>query len=921
MRPTKLVLSAFGPYAGKTTIDFEQFGTSGLYLITGDTGAGKTTIFDAITFALYGEASGENREVSMLRSKYATEDALTFVEMDFVYRQGSYHIRRSLSQKGGKETSLTYPDGTIQVSKTKEVTEKIIELIGLNKEQFGQVVMLAQGDFLKLLLAKTEERSKILREIFETRFYLVLQEKLKTEANHLRYEYEDVCKSILQYISGIKSQEETGQARQLRQIQEWKEIGQITEVISLLEEIIQTDKGEVAALLKQQTVLDKELEELNRQLGRAQEQEKAKAQIAAAGKLLEEKEPILADCQKQLKREQALEPEREKLAIAVDQITRQMQLFTQLEEMNEKISQTDEVEKRNHKEQEKEKEKQKRLQVEIEAAGAEASTLEQVELAQVEAEQEYHNLQSGKKELDELMNRMADYRKRLRELEEKQQGYLESVEDYQRAVQKQEQLQKSYLDAQAGILAQSMAEGEACPVCGSTHHPQPARLTDKAPAKEEVEQARQQAESAGTRMSACSLRAGSLKGQLKSEEQVLQELLLKWLPAEEQDEERIRLPEQLTKLQGQIETARRTQETSLRQCEQSQADLKAKVQRKKELFRMIQTMQQEQEAGLRRSNEREQELTRLHTQLEALAEQRRQLASELPYPDRETAKRQKREWQEHKAHLEEQYNKAKAEYENCAAIVSENRTKIATLQEQQTDTEEYETEQLRQQQEQLQLSRQEKQGIAGELHLRLGTNEAALKAIKKQEKNLVAVEENWVWVKALSDTANGMVGGKEKILLETYIQMAYFERIIARANIRFMAMTSGQYELKRRQDADDKKKKSGLELNVTDHYNGTERSVKTLSGGESFQASLCLALGLSDEIQQSAGGIQIDTLFVDEGFGSLDEDALDQAIGILYGLTEGNRLVGIISHVTELKERIENQIIVVKEKTGGSRIV
>ena len=203
------------------------------------------------------------------------------------------------------------------------------------------------------------------------------------------------------------------------------------------------------------------------------------------------------------------------------------------------------------------------------------------------------------------------------------------------------------------------------------------------------------------------------------------------------------------------------------------------------------------------------------------------------------------------------------------------------------------------------------------IHNRLTTNRSCRQSIRKKSTELAALEEKQKWMRALSDTANGSVKGKERIMLETYIQTTYFDRIVARANVRLMKMTGGQYDLKRRKTAENMRSQSGLELDVIDHYNGTERSVKTLSGGESFQASLALALGLSDEVQMSTG-IQLDTLFVDEGFGSLDPESLNQAYHTLAGLTEGNRLVGIISHVAELKERIDKQIVVTKEKCGGS---
>ena len=208
---------------------------------------------------------------------------------------------------------------------------------------------------------------------------------------------------------------------------------------------------------------------------------------------------------------------------------------------------------------------------------------------------------------------------------------------------------------------------------------------------------------------------------------------------------------------------------------------------------------------------------------------------------------------------------------------------------------------------------------SGQVGIRLNANRTCLKNIREKSGDLAAVEERCTWIRALANTANGTISGKEKIMLETYVQMTFFDRIIARANTRFMVMSGGRYELKRRQSAGNNRSQSGLDLDVTDHYSGSERSVKTLSGGESFMASLSLALGLSDEIQSSAGGVRLDSMFVDEGFGSLDEESLDQAMKALYGLAQGSRLVGIISHVSELKNRIDRQIVVTKDAHGGSR--
>lgn len=281
-----------------------------------------------------------------------------------------------------------------------------------------------------------------------------------------------------------------------------------------------------------------------------------------------------------------------------------------------------------------------------------------------------------------------------------------------------------------------------------------------------------------------------------------------------------------------------------------------------------------------------------------------------------------KELDKQKKEIDKNLNAAQKAFQDCSQSVEAAKTKKKTLEKQIAGNKETDMEELGQARQEVSGAKKELQKQMEEIRIRYENNLKIRNAIDKQSAKLLELERNWTQVREISDTVNGKIkgGSKEKIKFETYIQTNYFDRIIARANTRFMVMSGGQYELKRQTDTDDRKSQSGLELNVIDHYNGSERSVKTLSGGESFKASLSLALGLSDEIQASAGGIQLDTMFVDEGFGSLDEESLEQAMKALNGLTEGNRLVGIISHVQELKARIEKQIVVTKEKAGGSRV-
>ena len=303
-------------------------------------------------------------------------------------------------------------------------------------------------------------------------------------------------------------------------------------------------------------------------------------------------------------------------------------------------------------------------------------------------------------------------------------------------------------------------------------------------------------------------------------------------------------------------------------------------------------------------------------------EQAVKVRGKLEFPEKTEAEQKIKELDKQKKEIDKNMSAAQKAFQDCSQSVEAAKTKKKTLEKQIVGNKETDMEELVQARQEVSGAKKELQKQMEEIRIRYENNLKIRNAIDKQSAKLLELERNWTQVREISDTVNGKIkgGSKEKIKFETYIQTNYFDRIIARANTRFMVMSGGQYELKRQTDTDDRKSQSGLELNVIDHYNGSERSVKTLSGGESFKASLSLALGLSDEIQASAGGIQLDTMFVDEGFGSLDEESLEQAMKALNGLTEGNRLVGIISHVQELKARIEKQIVVTKEKSGGSRV-
>ena len=1472
MKPIKLTMSAFGPYAGSTEIDFERLGGQGLYLITGDTGAGKTTIFDAIVFALYGEPSGDARRADMFRSKYAQDDVPTYVEYVFEYCRKRYIVRRNPEYQRPKgrgtgyttqkaDAELVYPDERVPVTKFKDVTRAVTELLGLNRKQFTQIAMIAQGDFQKLLLAGTEERSDIFRQIFKTGLYQHLQEKLKAEVKSQGKEYDELKRSISQYMDSIVCDGETFAAVKLRELQKEKFEGRIGEGLELLEQLCREEEAALKELDSQIDKLDgriaqedqlignihkvmEQQEELLRnraQLDRLQpELALAKERCAEAEKNAQEcgaialqikeqrdnlalfdrwmsdrqelaaQEQLLADHHKHKaalqeqhqELEKVLEADREKLkgftslgeererlenkkgmvlrridslrqrksgleqervlqqetekSIA-EQQGKEAELEKCLQEYQEKIAaladrdgmlsaiettlgklqesrgilQKGDGEWKNVRDQmeltaealtqllseesalyEREqvrKEEQERLKNagerevqcrhRLEAASEQLRMFleRRAELAEVnelaaeqekacgklqnraqEHQKEYHILQEEWETVKEAKTRKLLQKQKEKELEEQRraqdrlssetelwrtgrEGLVQVQREYEKAAEEKEkrssiyqELERRFLDAQAGILARELKEGKACPVCGATHHPMPAENQETVPEKAELEKEKKLLSKAEARAEQLSVQAGVLAQRHKEQEKLVGELAdelfgTQWKTEQEERneaaapwkgneaaaqwgekyyedivirlkrlqqrtdaesralteamdrtnqeiqrmeeleeciprvrEEQVRLDTALQEKQQEYAAAKGKMEEKCRQwkrlladlwlsdklcvaeeehsiekieawlrqkAEQSQAAHKQAQEDKKRLEKLEQnalkeeadrkelrefiTGKQEQSANLngqagalRRQLVREiekaleclaqaAELPEMKAQIgnavnektaaiekvmehfehngaiwaeetdrfpaEQLAEtldvlqkncdililRQRVLRGEIEDRNRMMAEREEKALElsgiqnsrnELERRLEGIVNrhgeKTRQLFETlCGAEprLTEKFPDAAMVTEKQMEELAFQTEQflenslsalqkelgenrvrlLEKQRLEEQIPSKEAQAQAQAediqviavkisrlmavceavrdriealvkqlgaerredaeekirmLEQRKGELEGALKAaeenladcssrkerlgaaietlssqiasageagttreqdvlerkegwqqekkaygsrrdaqthalavncevyrkVRLKQEDIAAVEKKYVWMKALSDTANGTLSGKRKIELETYIQTAYFDRILRLANLRLLTMSNGQYELKRDDEGENRKEKAGLELSVIDHYNGTQRSVRTLSGGESFQASLSLALGLSDEIQSYAGGIQMDSMFVDEGFGSLDEEALEQAMKALIRLTEGNRLVGIISHVSELKEKIDRKIVVTK---------
>lgn len=908
MRPIKLTMTAFGPYAGEQIIDFDKLGTSGLYLVTGDTGAGKTTIFDAITYALYGEASGANRKEDMLRSKYAAPEMRTEVELIFDYAGKRYTIRRNpsyerLKRKGTGFTredagvELNLPDGRT-VTKTKDVNAAIIDIMGIDKNQFTQIAMIAQGDFLKLLTASTDQRIEIFRKIFKTDNYLKLQKKLKDETNDLSKEYKGIQDSIKQYVSGIECDEDSPLYEHVKNAK--NEGLPISEIIELLDKLIEKDSDLETKNADAKNELDQKVTAINEKLTLAKNQKTIKDSLGEVEKDLE-----VAKIEEERLKQELTEREQENSTIddlgnLIAEIKAERGDYDELEtksvEEAKLRAKIDEAAKTlNEKNGEKEV-----LEIEIASLEKEEEGLKNVgvDKAEVSAEKDKQsgmldNIKKLEKEIKDFDTAKSDYEKAQNDYSAKSQ-LAKAANDAYTA------MRQAYLDEQAGILAEKLEEGSPCPVCGSTSHPRLAIKSEKAPSKAELDKAERKSNDAQTEAGNASEKAGRLKGIFEEKEQAV-----------EARKKEILGDMDFAEKKAEVEAALNTAKARLKEIEKDEKRkgeveglLKKKMASKTEL---------EGEIGSLREALKGDEATRGE-----IEKRISELKEKLKFESKKEADTEIEACEKKKDEMENALNKAKQALSDHKEAMAGIRGKIEENKKQLEGCEEIDVTQVKNEKEMLEQRQNDTEKLLRNVYGRKKTNGGILENIKKQKAKCEEVEAKLRIVKGLSDTANGMLSGTERVLLETYIQTTYFDRIINRANRKLLTMTNEQYELKRKNKADNNKSHSGLDLNVVDHYNGTERDVKTLSGGESFMASLSLALGLSEEIQSSAGGVRLDTMFVDEGFGSLDDESLSKAMKALSSLTEGNRLVGIISHVNELKEKIDRQIVVKKMKTGGS---
>ena len=930
MRPLKLTLSAFGPYAGETVLELEKLGKGGLYLVTGDTGAGKTTLFDAITYALYDHSSGGVREGAMLRCKYADPKTPTFVELEFEVNGVRYTVRRNPEYTRPKvrgegftaekaDATLTYADGRPPVTKAKDVTAAVQEIIGLDYSQFSQIAMIAQGQFTKLLNASTEERSRIFRKLFRTQRYARLQDRLQEEASRLNQQRTAQNAKLDSLLSGVQYAPDDPDAAALAALSAQTEP---ETTLALLDALLtrQTAAQETAAAALKQT--ETELDGLQQQLGAARQAAQLAAQLTEKQAALAAAVPALEAARTESARHAGDAAQLDALTGQVTQAKAALSAYDALDALCREQKQAADAAQLARAQAAKKRAQLETLAAQLTADEQALAALEAAPTQKLALETQEKELAQRGEALATLQSRLAACQKLAQKARRAQEAYRTAAEAKAQAHARRDALDKAFLDAQAGVLARELTEGAPCPVCGSTHHPAKAQLPRTAPTQAQVDAAKQEADTADALAQTASTAAQSANAAADEARRSLRRDAESLLP------QRFTAPDGPVQLTFALMTTVLAEEadvlhTAQAECTAALRQAEADCARRTALDADRQARTRQRPALEQAASDADRTAAAQSARADALERQITDQRAALPCPQRADAQAALDALEAKRRTFRTGMEQAEAALLRAQQTHAAAKAAVDALLAQQAAAAKAVPEQplevLQARQAELSAARTALREQAQQLAAQLLPNRTAAENYRAAAAARAALEQRWQWVSALAATAGGTLTSKQKIKLEAYIQMNYLDRILRHANTRLMQMTAGQYELERI-GAENQRSQSGLDLGVIDHYNGTRRSVKTLSGGESFKASLALALGLSDEVQSAAGGIRLDTLFLDEGFGSLDDESLEQAMRVLAGLTEGDRLVGIISHVGALKDRIDRQVVVRKGRTGGSTV-
>ena len=928
MKPIKLIISAIGPYADEPLeIDFSQFSGKGLFLISGDTGAGKTTIFDAICFALYGETSGHYRDTKNLRSQYAAPGTKSYVDFYFTHQGEEYRIYRQpgylrAKQRGEglieeKEKAVLYCGAeTPQEGKT-QVDRRIKELLSISFEQFKQIAMIAQGEFWELLNASTQERTEILRTIFMTERYQRLEQKLRERRNAGLNEKKRLENSVVQYFNEAAAGPKSQLAEDLQKLQEqtaasggaWDLAAMLDLLAALLAEdeaentLVQADLQAANQLLDERKKALIEAQTNNRLLTRLAEHQKRQQQLAAQGptmegqaQLLQRQKAARREVQPVFQRWQEAQAQAAKTAAAIE---RQSQALAQAEAALQRA-----------------------------AAVLTPEQLQQAPVQLAKSQQQQKEWERVAGELNRLLHQVITaYNEDVEEWRKKQQNFEAARDRYNQLDGEYKQQEQILENCRAGILAQTLAEGQPCPVCGSTNHPRPAQLPAEAVTEADLKESKAALERARQAKDDLLKEVEKAKGVLQKQGEQLKQQVLKALAeaGQPQTEETAKgevltaqLQQAAQDIDGKIKDEKRKQrelgqkclayiEATLPQNAARPGSVKQAIELAQQAAAEVQRLQSTAAGSLEtlRQSLREQQ-----TGVEACQAEFAAVLQEKGFADEAQFKSL--------LATEEEISQTEETLNQYHQAVQTNKEQLAQATEDAKGRVLVDEAALQQQvQAQAQLAA-DLQTESNLLQTRLTQNGRLQQNIAAQKEPLAAACQESQLCSQLYNLISGNISEKNKITLEQYIQAAGFDNIIAAANRRLLPMSDGQFELFRVQEAGNKRSKASLDLEVQDNFTGQRRPVGNLSGGESFKASLSLALGLSDTVSGDLGGVQMDVLFVDEGFGTLDRKSIENALDILLSLSGANKLVGIISHREELVENIPQQIRVRKSKNGSS---
>ena len=870
MKPIKLTMSAFGPYAKTAVVEFENFSQNGVFLITGDTGAGKTTIFDGISFALYGISSGgkERRAGKSFRSDFASLTDETFVEYEFMHKGNTYRIKRNpdyeraklrgegTTKKAAFAEFECYETGET-VSGAENVDKRVKSLIGLDQEQFSQTVMIAQGDFMKILNAKSDERKTLFQKLFNTMDYEKIQYRLKDKNDAAYGAFADVKNAINAELGRIIINENFEDKEKLTlYISDDKYIDQ---TVPVLENSISIQKEMHENLVNQFSKQKEDLKGIEAEFIRAD----------AVNKDFVSLERFKSDFESLKGRESEINALRAVLDTAERAVELEADEMVLVQKQQEII--TDGIKLEDSE-----------------------SNLKELEVTLPEYKEQLDRAMKEAEKTDEL-------KERSRKLREGAGVKAQLAETENRAVKTSAEMEKlitesnardheytlikeKYYRSQSGLLAAELVEGMPCPVCGSLDHPVPAILTDDAVTREDVEKAEAARKDAERKLALKEKTMAEVNAEISGFRKQLEQIGVdEGTSANDLKSEAEQLDVKVNSINRNKEIAEKRFNDTVLRIEKLKSSVEEIRTGLSEKTASAEKMRVAFDAGLVQQGFESQEIYR---------------QSKRSVRERTDMKNEIGKYDEQKAVLAE---KISVYEEKTAGLV---KTDISKLENQKAEAEKL-----------LKFVQQ----MERKCDIELQTNVHILDNLKKLSSTLEKRRAEYSMINDLYRTVSGQKAGeKGKLNFETYVQQYYFKEVVAAANKRLTVLTDGGFVLRCKESAKNLRSQSGLDLDVYDINTMQWRDVSTLSGGESFMASMALALGLSDVVQNQSGQIRLESMFIDEGFGSLDENALRQAIGLLSKLADGKRMIGVISHVAELKERIDKQIVVKKEKSGGS---